>query len=149
MKNRRHCFNNCPRRQCGLQKFPRDSLKLEISTRRPRKENNPGVTQQYFYCVGKGEVFQKDNDDNDDNVAKTRQIVLRKRYNSQSALWLTGRWGCELLERRMPQCGRFYFSWDPDAAAPEASQKGRPLWSCPVHCCSTTWREHTNGKQCM
>jgi len=31
-----------------LENSPRDSLKLEISTRRPRKENNPGVTQRYF-----------------------------------------------------------------------------------------------------
>lgn len=67
-----------PGDNAAFENSPRDSLKLEISTRRLRKENNPDVTQRCFqngfHCAGKGEVFRKDND-NDDNVAK--KAVLR------------------------------------------------------------------------
>lgn len=49
-----------------------NSPKLKISTGRSCKENNPDVTQQYFwnnfYCASKGEVFLWKDNDND--VAK-------------------------------------------------------------------------------
>lgn len=147
MKNRRHCFNNFPRDIVAFENPPEDSLKLKISTKKAaqRKQSWRYTTvllERLPLCWQKPSFPERQR--RRDDIVKKKPASYISGVNSG---WLTGRWDCEPLERRMPRCERFYFSWGPDAATPAASRKDRPLWSCPVHCCSAAWREHTSEKE--